>query len=91
MSIADPKPAPSITVMPEATPIGVIVDAAGVSPLTAASSVHERLAATAFCWLDIFGGDDTERKALLAQIGLEETDLVWVQRFGQAGRVLFGR
>jgi hypothetical protein len=66
--------------MPEATPIAVIVDAAGVFLLTSASSAHERLAATAFCWLDIFGGNDTERKTLLAQIGLEETDLVWVQR-----------
>jgi Mg2+ and Co2+ transporter CorA len=91
MNIAVPKQARSITVMPEATPIAVIVDAAGVSPLTTASSAHDRLAATAFCWLDIFGGNDIERKTLLAQIGLEETDLVWVQRFGQAARLTIGQ
>ena len=91
MIIAVPKQALSKTVMPEATPIAVIVDAAGVFPLTTASSAQERLAATAFCWLDIFGGNDTERKTLLAQIGLEETDLVWVQRFGQAARLTIGQ
>jgi hypothetical protein len=69
-------------VMPNATPIAEIADAAGVFPLTSASSAHERLAATAFCWLDIFGGND---------IGLEETDLVWVQRFGQAARLTIGQ
>lgn len=77
--------------MPEVAPIAVIVDAAGTSHLTTASSAHERLAATAFYWLDIFGGDDTERKVLLDQIGLEETDLVWAQRFGQAGRLTIGQ
>jgi Mg2+ and Co2+ transporter CorA len=86
-----PKQALRTPVMPEATPIAAIVDAAGVFPLTTASSAHERLAATAFCWLDIFGGNDTERKTLLAQIGLEETDLVWVQRFGQAARLTIGQ
>ena len=88
MSITVPEKAPSV---PEAAPVAAIVDAAGVFPLTTASSAHERLAASAFCWLDIFGGDDTERKALLAQIGLEESDLVWVQRFGQAGRLTIGQ
>ena len=77
--------------MPEAAPIAAIVNASGVFPVTTASSAHERLAASAFCWLDIFGGDDTERKALLALIGLEETDLVWLQRFGQAGRLTIGQ
>jgi len=91
MIMAVPKQALSIAVMPEATPIAVIVDAAGVFPLTTASSARERLAATAFCWLDIFGGNDTERKSLLGQIGLEETDLVWVQRFGQAARLTIGQ
>ena len=46
------------------------------------------VAAATFCWLDNFGGDDTERKALLAQVGLDETDLAWAQRFGQAGRLM---
>ena len=88
MSITVPKQALST---PEAAAIAVIVDAAGVSSLTTASSAHERLAASAFCWLDIFGGDDTERKALLALMELEETDLVWLQRFGQAGRLSIGQ
>lgn len=91
MSIAVPQQAPSIAVAPAATPIAVIVDAGGVSALTTAASAHGCLVANAFCWLDIFGGDDTERRALLAQIGLEEPDLVWVQRFGQAGRLAIGQ
>jgi Mg2+ and Co2+ transporter CorA len=88
MSVAVPKHAPSVAIVP--APFAVIVDAAGVSPLTTAASARERLVATAFCWLDIFGGDDTERKDLLTQIGLEETDIAWMQRFGQAGRLVIG-
>jgi Mg2+ and Co2+ transporter CorA len=91
MSIAVPQQALSIAVTPEAMPIAVIVDAGGMSALTTAASARECLAANAFCWLDIFGGDDTERKALLAQVGLEEPDLVWAQRFGQAGRLAIGQ
>jgi len=52
--------------------------------------VLEHLTGTSFCWLDICGGDDTERTDLLAESGLK-TDVVWVQRFGQAGRLTIGR
>ena len=74
-----------------ASPVAVIVDARGVTPFFTPSAVLEHLTGTSFCWLDICGGDDTERTDLLAEIGLEETDVVWVQRFGQAGRLTIGR
>jgi hypothetical protein len=49
------------------------------------------LAVTSFYWLDICGGDDMERRDLLSQIGLEEADIAWAQRFGQAGRLAIER
>jgi Mg2+ and Co2+ transporter CorA len=70
-------------------PIATIVDAAGVWPLASASDA--RLAATSFCWVDVFGGSEAARKTLLARLGLEEADLAWAQRFGQAGRMMIAR
>ena len=70
-------------------PIATIVDAAGVWPLHSASD--DRLAATAFCWVDVFGGGEAARKSLLARLGVEEVDFFWAQRFGQAGRMMIAR
>jgi Mg2+ and Co2+ transporter CorA len=90
MNVDVPEHAPRAAIVPAAGPIAVIVDANGISPLANAESACERLAGTAFCWLDVCGGDDTERKDLLTRIGLEETDIAWLQRFGQAGRLAIG-
>ena len=87
MTVAAPQQPMTIAVAAAAAPIAVIVDVAGVSPVASAASLRERLAATAFCWLDIFGGSDAERNELLSQTGFEEIDTTWIQRFGRAGRV----
>lgn len=91
MTVAAPQQPMTIAVAAAAAPIAVIVDVAGVSPVASAASLRERLAATAFCWLDIFGGSDAERNELLSQTGFEEIDITWIQRFGRAGRLAIGQ
>src|SRR6516165_9652834 len=91
MSLAIPKSVPETAIVPADQPLALIVDAAGISPLASARSARERLAAKAICWIDIFGGDDMGRKELLTEVGLEEIDITWAQRFGQAGRMTIGR
>src|ERR1700751_2017526 len=63
-----------------ATPFAMAVDAAGVRPL--ASDADGRDVAATFCWVDVFGGEEGERKKLLAQLGLEDADLAAVLRLG---------
>jgi hypothetical protein len=84
MTIALPRGASGAAAAPAAPPVAIIVDAEGISPLTLGAAARERLAASEFYWLDLFGGDDSERKSLLMQLGLEDADVIWVQRFGQA-------
>jgi Mg2+ and Co2+ transporter CorA len=92
MTVAAPQQPMTIAAAAAAAPIAVIVDAAaGVSPVASAASLRERLAVTAFCWLDIFGGSDAERNELLSQTGFEEIDITWIQRFGRAGRLAIGQ
>ena len=68
----------------------IIVDAAGVFPVTDMTSARKRLGTDALCWIDIFGGDDTEHKELMSEAGFEDIDIAWAQRFGQAGRMAIG-
>ena len=72
-----------------ATPFAMAVDAAGVRPL--ASDADGRDVAATFCWVDVFGGEEGERKKLVAQLGLEDANLAAVLRLGQAGRMVIGR
>lgn len=72
-------------------PMAILVDTTGISPLFTAADASERLTGSAFYWLDLFAGEESERKALLTQIGVDPTDLAWLQRFGQAGRLTVGQ
>jgi Mg2+ and Co2+ transporter CorA len=80
---------PADATSPAPGPIATIVDATGVWPLASVSD--DRLATASFCWVDVFGGGEAARKVLLGRLGLEEADLAWAQRFGQAGRMMFAR
>jgi Mg2+ and Co2+ transporter CorA len=72
-----------------ATSLAMVVDAAGVRPLT--SDVDGQDVATTFCWVDVFGGEDSERKTLLTELGLDDAELAAAVRLGQAGRMVVGR
>jgi Mg2+ and Co2+ transporter CorA len=89
VTVAIPTQPADAPTLPAPAPIATIVDAAGVWPLHSASD--DRLAAPAFCWVDVFGGEEAARKALLARLGVEDADLAWAQRFGQAGRMMIAR
>jgi Mg2+ and Co2+ transporter CorA len=80
----------NVVALPMEQPLAIVVDAAGIFPVANVLSARERLAADALCWIDIFGGDDIARQDLLTALGLEDTDMSWAQRFGQAGRMTIG-
>src|SRR5271165_1628936 len=71
--------------------IATIVDRFGVRPTASAANLQQEISAGKFFWLDICGGDDLGRTALLGALGLEAADLNWALRFGQAGRMYVGR
>ena len=80
----------NVVAQPIGKPFATVVDAAGIFPVANVVSARERLAADALCWIDIFAGDDIARQDLLAALGLEDIDMTWAQRFGQAGRMTIG-
>jgi Mg2+ and Co2+ transporter CorA len=71
--------------------IAMIVDGLGVRATASAADLRQHMSAGKFFWLDIYGGDDPTRTALLGALGLEASDLNWATRFGQAGRMYVGR
>jgi hypothetical protein len=86
--MTDPSsvPAPSagnVAAASAAIPIAMVVDAAGVWPVAAAADMRERIGT--FCWVDVFGGAESERKNLLTELGLEGAEVasapaVWAGR-----------
>jgi Mg2+ and Co2+ transporter CorA len=91
MSVVILKPAADTAPIAGPKPIALLVDAAGASPMTSAGLTCAPPAATAVSWLDVFGGDDAERKTLFGQLGLEETDVAWLQRAPRPGRMVIAR
>jgi Mg2+ and Co2+ transporter CorA len=57
--------------------------------VAAAADMRERIAT--FCWVDVFGGAESERKNLLTALGLEGAEVASALRFGQAGRMVIGQ
>jgi Mg2+ and Co2+ transporter CorA len=42
-------------------------------------------------WVDLVGADEPARAAWARELGFDEGDLAWLQRFGQAGRISLDR
>jgi len=74
---------------PTIAPIAAIVDAAGIHPLTAVADISQQFAT--FCWIDLFGGEETERRRLLTRLEMADADIASLLRFGQTGRMVVGR
>jgi len=92
--VTDPLSAPAtrsgqVAPLGTAEPTAMVVDAAGVWPVAAAADLRGRIAS--FCWVDVFGGEESERKNLLIQLGLVDAEVASALRFGQAGRMVIGR
>src|SRR5262249_43232853 len=74
---------------PAITPIAVVVEAAGIHPLTAGADISKQVAT--LCWMDVFGGEETERRSLLTRLEMADADIASLLRFGQTGRMVVGR
>src|SRR5215813_15209308 len=69
----------------------VIADSSGVRPVTTPTDLRDLVANIDFCWVDVCVGDGAVRSEVLAQLGLEASDLSWVLRFGQGPRMVIDR
>lgn len=69
------------------TPIALVVDASGIWPL----HVDDQRLGSRFCWIDICGGGENERRALLERLELDEAAIGWALRFEQMGRMAISR
>jgi Mg2+ and Co2+ transporter CorA len=69
----------------------VIVDALGVQSTGTPASIRERLDAKRFFWLDIFSAAQGTVPEILKELQLEPSDIAWVLRFGQTGRMTISR
>jgi Mg2+ and Co2+ transporter CorA len=68
-------------------PLARISSVHGVKLLETGADLRELLDSENLFWIDIVGGEKPTQTDLLRQLGLEDTDIEWVQRFGQAGRI----
>jgi Mg2+ and Co2+ transporter CorA len=71
--------------------VACVVDVDGVRQPVTPTEVYERIAAGRFFWIDIVGGDEQWRTSFLGQLGFDDADLAWAQRFGQTGRMVIRR
>ncbi|PTB21455.1 hypothetical protein C9I57_07315 [Trinickia symbiotica] len=72
-------------------PLARISSVRGVEKLENGANLPKWLDSDDLFWIDIVGGDKPTRAGLLQQLGLEDTDIEWAQRFGQAGRITISR
>jgi Mg2+ and Co2+ transporter CorA len=88
------EPAVSTPVMatrPGSVLMVTIVTADGVRSAATPADLREIVAAGKFFWIDIVGGDEGTRTPFVSELGFEELDVAWVQRFGQTGRMVIAR
>ena len=64
-----------------------IVSARSVQRVATKADLRQFVETGRFFWLDIVGSDETVRATFLRELGLKEADSVWIQRFGQTGRM----
>src|SRR5262249_35881703 len=69
----------------------VIADSTGVRPVTTTTDLRDLVANLDFCWLDVSVRDEAVRTDVLAQLGLDASDLSWALRFGQSPRMVIDR
>jgi Mg2+ and Co2+ transporter CorA len=69
----------------------VIADSIGVRPVATTTDLRDLVANIDFCWLDLSVGDEAVRTDVLAQVGLDASDLSWTLRFGQSPRMVIDR
>jgi Mg2+ and Co2+ transporter CorA len=63
----------------------------GVECMVTSADLRRFIDSGHFFWLDIVGSDAAARAPFLRELGLKEADSVWVQRFGQMGRMTIGQ
>jgi hypothetical protein len=59
--------------------------------VTTTTDLRDLVANIDFCWLDACVGDEAVRTEVLAQLGLDASDLSWALRFGQSPRMVIDR
>ena len=69
----------------------VIVDSVGIRPVATTTELRDLVATLDFFWVDVSVGDETIRAEMLAQLGLEASDLSWALRFGQTAGMVIDR
>lgn len=73
------------------SPLARISSVRGVETLENAADLPNLLNSDDLFWIDIVGGDPPTQAGLLRQLGLEDADIEWAQRFGQVGRITIRR
>jgi hypothetical protein len=78
--------------MPETSfPLARISSVHGVKMLESEADLRQLLDSEHLFWIDIVGGKKPTQADLLQQLGLEDADIEWALRFGQAGRITISR
>src|SRR5271157_1919765 len=68
-----------------------VASAEGVRRMEPNVTIRELVAVGRLIWIDIVGIEASARAGLLAELGLEDADIAWLQRFDQKGRMVIGR
>jgi Mg2+ and Co2+ transporter CorA len=68
-----------------------IVNADGIRRVATPADLLTHVAGGKFFWVDIVGSDEAARASFLGELGFDEADLAWAQRFGQSGRMVIDR
>ena len=78
---------PAVSGAQAASICATIVSARGAQCITTKTDLLQCFNTDRFFWLDIVGSDQTARAIFLHELSLKEADSLWVQRFGQTGRM----
>jgi Mg2+ and Co2+ transporter CorA len=68
----------------------IVANADGVRPVAPNVVLRELVAVGRLIWIDIVGNDVSARARFLAELGLEDAEIAWVQRFDQKARMAIG-
>jgi Mg2+ and Co2+ transporter CorA len=67
-----------------------VITSDGVKAVTDSSGVRDFVSAGKVFWIDLVGGEEAARAAFLNELDLDDSDIAWLQRFGQSGRMSIG-
>lgn len=80
------------TTIPAATdPTITAIASDGVRSVATEFDLRALVAGGKFFWLDMVGGSEVGRAKFLGELGFDPADVVWGQRFGQAGSLVIDR